>query len=105
MAANNDAACVGGGRLGERLWILVVAGISTGVVVVGVGSRLAMLVLRLTSPDRVHGLTSDDGFVIGRFTFGGTYNLLLLGAAIGVIGAATYRAVSPWLSGPAWSRL
>ncbi|MDH4280165.1 MAG: hypothetical protein OEW83_19010 [Acidimicrobiia bacterium] len=91
-------------EVGERLWVLVVAGISTGVVVAGVGSRLAMLVLRLTSPDRVRGMTSDDGFEIGRFTLGGTYNLLLLGAAVGVIGAAAYRAVAPWLLGPNWFR-
>lgn len=91
-------------EVGERLWVLVVAGVSTGVVVAGVGSRLAMLVLRLTSPDRVRGVTSDDGFEIGRFTVSGTYNLLVLGAALGVIGAAAYRAVAPWLLGPVWFR-
>jgi len=88
----------------EKLWVLIVAGIPTGVLVAGVGSRLAMLVLRLTSPDAVVGVTSDDGFEIGRFTLGGTYNLLVLGAVAGVIGAAAYRAVEPWLLGPAWFR-
>lgn len=88
----------------ERLWVLIVAGIPTGVLVAGVGSRLAMLVLRLTSPDAVVGVTSDDGFEIGRFTLGGTYNLLMLGAVVGVIGAAAYRAVQPWLLGPTWFR-
>lgn len=86
----------------QRLWVLVVAGIPTGVVVAGIGSRLAMFLLRLTSPDSVSGVTSDDGFEIGRFTLGGSYNLLVLGAAVGVIGAAAYRAVSPWLLGPRW---
>lgn len=90
--------------MGERLWILIVAGVPTGVIVAGVGSRLTMLVLRLTSPDGVDGVTSDDGFEIGRFTLGGTYNLLVLGAAVGVIGAAAYRAVAPWLLGPVWFR-
>ena len=88
----------------ERFRVLVVAGVMVGVLVAGVGSRLAMLVLRLTSPDSVVGVTSDDGFTIGRFTLSGTYNLLLLGAAVGVIGAATYRAVAPWLLGPTWFR-
>lgn len=88
----------------ERLWVLIVAGIPTGVLVAGVGSRLAMLVLRATSPEAVVGVTSDDGFEIGRFTLGGTYNLLILGAVVGVIGAAAYRAVQPWLLGPAWFR-
>jgi hypothetical protein len=91
-------------EVGERLWVLIVAGIPVGVVVAGAGSRVAMLVLRLTSPDHVRGVTSDDGFEIGRFTLGGTYNLLLLGAAVGMIGAAAYRAVAPWLLGPVWFR-
>jgi hypothetical protein len=84
--------------------ILIVAGIPTGVLVAGMGSRLAMLVLRLTSPESVLGVTSDDGFEIGRFTLGGTYNLLVLGAVVGVIGAGAYMAVRPWLLGPAWFR-
>ncbi len=88
----------------ERLWVLIVAGIPTGVLIAGVGSRLAMLVLRLTSPDYVIGVTSDDGFIIGRFTLGGSYNLLVLGAFVGIIGAAAYRAVEPWLLGPSWFR-
>ncbi len=92
------------GEISERLWVLIVAGIPTGVLVAGVGSRLAMLVLRLTSPNSVVGVTSDDGFEIGRFTLGGTYNLLMLGAVVGVIGAAAYRAARPWLLGPAWFR-
>jgi hypothetical protein len=29
---------------------------------------------------------------------------LMLGAAVGVIGAAAYRAVQPWLLGPSWFR-
>ena len=88
----------------DQVRSLVVAGISTGVVVVGVGSRLAMFVLRLTSPDNAHGVVSDDGFVIGRVTLSGTYNLVNLGAAVGVIGACAYRLVAPWLIGPSWFR-
>ena len=91
-------------EVGERLRVLLVAGIPTGVIVAGAGSRLAMLILRLSSPSSVQGRISDDGFVIGRFTLGGTYGLLLLGAFVGVLGAATYRAVAPWLLGPGWFR-
>ena len=88
----------------DELVLLALAGISTGVVVAGVGSRLAMLVLRLTSHPRVIGIQSDDDFTIGRFTLSGTYNLLVLGAAFGVIGAAVYQWVRPWLIGPQWFR-
>jgi hypothetical protein len=88
----------------ERLRVIVVAGISTGAVVAGLGGRLAMLLLRLTSDDRVDGVKSDDGFTIGEVTLAGTYNLLMLGAAIGLIGAVAYLAVAPWLIGPGWFR-
>lgn len=88
----------------QEMYVLIVAGITTGVLVAGAGSRIAMLLLRLTSPDHVDGIQSDDDFTIGRFTLSGTYNLLLLGASVGVIGAATYQWVRPWLLGPRWFR-
>lgn len=84
--------------------VVVVAGIATGAVVVGGGSRLAMFALRVTSHDRVKGRISDDGFEIGRFTLSGTYNLVLLGASVGLIGATAYLLVRPWLIGPTWFR-
>ena len=91
-------------RVFEGMRVLIVAGIPVGVLVAGLGSRLAMLLLRLTSPDRVIGVTSDDGFKIGRVTASGTYNLLLLGAAVGIIGAGVYQMVANWLIGPTWFR-
>jgi hypothetical protein len=83
----------------ETLRVVGVVGIGWGLVCLGLGGRLAMFLLRLTSPDYVRGVLSDDGFVIGRFTLSGTYNLAVLGAALGVIGAAAYVAVAPWLIG------
>lgn len=90
--------------LGDGLRVLIVAGIPVGVIVAGIGGRLAMLALRLTSDDAVNGVVSDDGFTIGRVTLAGTYNLLLIGATIGIIGAAAYQWVRPWLLGPPWFR-
>lgn len=92
------------GALAVRLSTVALAGVSSGVVIIGLGSRLAMLLLRLTSGEQVRGLVSDDGFTIGRVTLSGTYNLCHLGAAVGVIGAVTYRLVAPWLLGPPWFR-
>ena len=91
-------------RFIEGMRVIIVAGIPAGVLLVGVGSRLAMLLLRVTSPERARGVTSDDGFTIGDVTLGGTYNLLFLGAAVGIIGAIAYRMVAPWLLGPTWFR-
>jgi len=89
--------------IGEALRVLVVAGVPVGVLVAGIGSRLAMLLLRLTSTD-VAGIESDDGFTIGEVTLAGTYNLLIIGAAAGIIGAGAYQWVRPWLLGPTWFR-
>jgi hypothetical protein len=91
-------------RLIEGMRVLIVGGIPVGVLVAGIGGRMAMLLLRVTSPDRVVGVTSDDGFTIGRFTAEGTYNLLTLSAAVGIIGAGAYQMVAPWLIGPTWFR-
>ena len=93
-----------GPELLELLRIAVVAGVSVGILVIGLGSRLAMLVLRVTSPHYVVGMESDDGFEIGRITLSGSYQLLTLGAAVGVIGALAYIVVAPWLIGPGWFR-
>ncbi len=92
------------GRFTKGMRVLIVAGIPAGVILVGVGSRVAMFILRLTSPDHVRGVTSDDGFVIGQVTLFGTYNLLAFGAVVGIIGAAAYQMVAPWLIGPRWFR-
>ena len=66
-----------GRRFLEGMRVLIVGGVSAGVLLIGAGSRVAMLVLRITSPDHVVGVTSDDGFRIGQVTLGGTYNLLV----------------------------
>jgi hypothetical protein len=89
-------------------WVLVgaAAGAIAGGVVGGIGGRLAMLLLRLTSPDDVLGLTSDDGFEIGVVTFD-TLQLVLamamLGGINGVLYAAFRGAIPPRARLPLWS--
>jgi hypothetical protein len=82
----------------------VLSGIWLGALVGGVGGRLAMLILRVLSPDSVHGVVSDDGFLIGQVTLSGTYGLIGVGAGVGIIGAVAYRWVDRWLIGPGWFR-
>ena len=41
---------------------------AAGFLVGGVGGRLAMFILRLTSDDSVRGIESDDGFTIGQIS-------------------------------------
>lgn len=84
----------------RTLRVVLVAGLLSGVVI-GLLLRIAMLLLRLASPDAV-GLTSDDGFEIGRVTLFGVYNLIAFGVLLGCVGAAAYVAVAPFLLGPTW---
>jgi hypothetical protein len=75
------------------------AGALGGLAVGGVGGRLAMLLLRLTSSDAVTGVESDDGFEIGQFTLAGTFSLLIatmfFGSVVGLF-IVLARAFMPW---------
>ena len=87
----------------RQLAAITAAGLLLGFLVGGVGGRLAMRALFLTST-AVRGVVSDDGFPIGEFTATGTLNLLLATTGIGVIGTFVYAAVRPFLLGPTWLR-
>jgi hypothetical protein len=73
-----------------------VAGSLTGAVVGGVGGRLAMFVLRLTSDPALRGLKTDDGFTIGIFS-GATLFLVIVTTVLGMIGGLVYLVVRGWL--------
>lgn len=84
-------------NLAARLSSAALIGFLTGLIVGGVGGRIAMLVLRLTSDPSVRGLESDDGFTIGVVS-GETAFLLAATAFLGVVGSLVYVAVRPWVS-------
>lgn len=88
----------------RRLAAITAAGALLGLLVGGVGGRLAMLVLARLNP-RATGVTSDDGFSIGQFTLAGSLNLLLVGTLLGVLGAALYAVLRPLMIGPRWFRV
>jgi hypothetical protein len=72
------------------------AGAWAGLLVGGVGGRLAMFLLRVTSPDYVRGVESDDGFEIGRFSTDTVFLLALTtiaGAVVGMGFVAVRRAL------------
>jgi hypothetical protein len=89
-------------------WVLAgaAAGGIAGFVVGGIGGRLAMLLLRLTSSDSVIGMTTDDGFVIGTFSISDTLELAMgmamLGGMSGVLYAACRRSIPVRLRLPLW---
>jgi hypothetical protein len=80
----------------RRAWLAGAAGGFAGFLIGGVGGRLAMFILRLTSDDFVRGAESDDGFTIGRFSLA-TVFLLLITTALGSVAAVIYMSVRPAL--------
>lgn len=74
-------------------------GFLAGILVGGVGGRIAMLILRLTSSPAVRGIESDDGFVIGRIS-ATTLFLLILTGVLGAIGGLAYLATRDWVAAP-----
>lgn len=76
-------------------WVAVglVAGSLAGAVIGGIGGRLAMLILRLTTPGLPVGLVSDDGFEIGVFDLRQSLGLYAGMAAIGAGFGLLYAAV------------
>ena len=78
-----DAAAhvAGSASPGATLASGVSSGFITGLLIGGVGGRLAMFLLRLTSDPALRGRQTDDGFTIGVFS---TETLFLLGVTAGL---------------------
>jgi hypothetical protein len=82
------------------------AGALAGFVAGGIGGRLAMLLLRLTSPGSVIGLESDDGFEIGLVstrTIPFVLVMTAIGGVFGVLYAIARHGVPARLRLPAWT--
>jgi hypothetical protein len=80
----------------------IIIGAVSGAIVGGLGGRIAMRILFLTSDDAVKGVTSDDGFEIGRFTLSNTVGLVIVTTFIGVLAALLYLVAHPFVAG--WGR-
>lgn len=92
-------------KAAARVWAAVLlVGVGCGVVVVGVMSRLVMLLLASMNPAAA-GVRSDDGFVMGQFTLSGSAQLAGAGAQIGAIAAFVYVVVRGLMIGPPRFRL
>jgi hypothetical protein len=76
--------------------VVIAAGFVTGALIGGVGGRIAMFVLRLTSDDRIRGVKTDDGFEIGIISGAMIFLIVacaFLGAACGLLYLAARRFV------------
>jgi hypothetical protein len=77
----------------RRIVASLTAGLLCGAVVGGLGGRLAMFILRLTSDDSLRGLKTDDDFEIGQVS-GGTFFLVFACAFLGLFGGALYAVLA-----------
>ena len=80
------------------------AGALLGVLVGGVGGRLAMALLAALNHED-QGLLTDDGFTVGQFTVGGTVALLGAAVQLGVVGGLLYLVLRRLALGPRWLRI
>jgi len=75
------------------------AGIVTGILVLGVGGRVVMRLAAVIDPGSV-GRFTENGNVIGTISADGSLAVILFGGLIGgVFGSIVWIAVSPWLPG------
>ncbi len=65
------------------------SGAIVGLVIGGIGGRVVMLVLRLSSDESLHGVLTDDSFGIGRVTTA-TFFLLMVTAGLGGVSGVAY---------------
>ncbi len=89
------------GMAARQLAVVTAAGALVGLLVGGVGGRLAMMLLATLNPVS-HGRLSDDGFIMGQLTFAGTVELMLTGVLLGIAGAGFYVALRGLMIGPRW---
>jgi hypothetical protein len=78
------------------------AGAAAGLVWGGIGGRIAMRVVFLTSDERVRGLESDDGFEIGTIS-NATIFLLIVTTIFGGFAGFGVGIIRMVTSGPTWA--
>ena len=99
MAVVDDPLSTEAPRVTHTLGVIAsatVAGLISGLIAGGLGSRLAMRILSLTSPD-AQGAITEAGEVVGEITLDGTLFLLALGGLLGIGGGLAYVAFRRWL--------
>jgi len=80
------------------------AGIASGALVGGIGSRVVMRVLAITSAPQATGILTQNGNRVGEITTGGTIALIVAGVGIGMLGAFLWLVAKRWIPGRGWRR-
>lgn len=71
----------------------LVGGLVSGLLVAGVGGRIAMRIVALQTPAGYQGLTTDDGATTGEITLLGSLGLIVFLALVGGMGGLVYATV------------
>ena len=87
-------------RFGEILRDIArggIGGLAVGVVVGGLGGRVAMRLIALLTPEAT-GSSTENGNRIGDITLGGSFGVIVFaGLFVGIFVAVIWVVVSPWL--------
>jgi vacuolar-type H+-ATPase subunit I/STV1 len=75
-----------------------ITGAIVGLVVAGIGGRVAMRLAALAVPDAV-GAFTENGNRIGEVTLGGSIGLGVFGLVAGLFVAPIWVVISPWIGG------
>lgn len=71
----------------------LVGGLASGLLVAGVGGRIAMRIVALQSEPGYQGLTTDDGAATGEITLLGSLGLIVFLGLVGAMGGLVYAVV------------
>lgn len=87
----------------QRASGLVAAGVVTGILVLGLGTRLMMRILAATSPDSAQGRLTDAEEVVGEATMAGTVGFVVfVGVFGGMVTAAIWASLRRWFPSRSW---
>jgi hypothetical protein len=91
------------GRFVRSMAAATTAGLIVAFVVGGLGGRLVMRILSITSPG-THGAITDNGNRINELTRGGTLGLVIFVTLFATVGGWIYVLVRRWMPGTGWRR-
>ena len=87
-------------KAGRAICVGLLAGIPAGVLVGGIGSRIAMRISALAGGEGIAGRLTENGNVVGEMTRDGTLFLVIfMGLATGIVGGVLYGIIRSWLPG------
>lgn len=92
-------------RFGRGTIAIMLGSLPVGLVILGLGGRLIMKILAVTSPPTLDGAITDNGNRITEFTVGGTMEIVVFVGLFGAVGLMLlFVSVRGWLPASGWRR-